>query len=150
MKIKFNTKLTLKDETLILASTEMLDSPTGETYRIGYTGNSFVKFTEDDVLLPDLNKTVNGEGWLEEFNSQLGDLELSEELVRAIKSEANIACNRSGGSPSAIYYNVANDVICSLNKGLTPRFEHVEWNEKFKIRHAARLKAGISESELSV
>jgi hypothetical protein len=150
MKIKMNTKLSLKDGTEILASTEMSDSSTGATYRIGYTGNSFVRFTEDDILIPYLEKTVIGAGWLDEFESQLDDLELSEELVSSIKSEANIAHNRSGGSPSSIYYHVANDVIASINNGRTPRFENVEWNEDFKIRHAARLKSGLSESELSV
>jgi len=150
MKININTKLVLKDGTKIEASTEMLNSSTGERYRIGFTGDSFVKFTEEDVLLPSLTKTVFGAGWTEEFNRQLDELELSEELVRAIKSEANIAWGRSGGSPSAIYYHVANDVIYSINNGRTPRFEHIAWNEEFKIRHAARLKAGLSERELSV
>lgn len=150
MKIGINTKLVLKDGTKIEASTEMLNSSTGDIYRIGFTGDSFVKFTEEDAILPSLTRRVFGTGWLEEFNRQLDDLELSEDLVRAIKSEANIARNRSGGSPSAIYYHVANDVINSINSGQSPRFEHIAWNEDFKIRHAARLKAGLSESELSV
>jgi hypothetical protein len=150
MKIEMNTKLSLKDGTEILSSTEMSDSSTGATYRIGYTGKSFVRFTEDDVLIPYLEQTIIGLGWLDEFESQLDNLGLSEKLVRSIKSEANISRNRSGGSPSSIYYHVANDVIASINNGRTPQFKNVEWNNEFKVRHAARLEAGVSESDLLV
>jgi hypothetical protein len=149
MKIKHDTQITLKDGTQILRSTAMKNSSTGE-YRIGFTGESFVKFTEADIVLPRLKKTAIGGGWLEEFNDQLFNLELTEELEAAIKSEANISRNRNGGVASSYYYSVANRVIDDLNAGREPRFENVEWNEQFKKAHAARLRRGLTEEELAV
>lgn len=152
MKIEFNTKLTLKDGTQIARSTAMKDYSTGEEYWIGYTGSIFreqVKFTKADIVLPRLKKTIFGEGWLEEFNDQLSALGLSEELKDAIESEANISRNRRGGVASQYYYSVANQVIDDLNAGREPRFENVEWNEQFKKAHAARLRRGLTEEELT-
>ena len=54
MKIGINTKLTLKDGTVILCSTGMKDYNTGEEYRIGYDGEKQVKFTESDIARPRL------------------------------------------------------------------------------------------------
>lgn len=151
MKIQYNTKLTLKDGTTVLRSTAMKNYETGEEYRNGITaGGVFVKFTEADIVLPRLKKTIFGEGWLEEFNDQLSALELSEELKDAIMSEANISRNRRGGVASEYYYSVANRVIDDLNAGREPRFQNVDWNERFKKGHAARLRAGITEEELAV
>ena len=151
MKIKFNTKLTLKDGTQIVCSTAMKDYSTGEEYRNGRSADGvFVKFTEADIVLPRLKKTIFGGGWLEEFNDQLSSLGLSEELKDAIESEANISRNRRGGVASQYYYDVANRVIDDLNAGREPRFENVEWNEQFKKAHAARLRRGLTEAELNV
>ena len=57
--------------------------------------------------------------------------------------------NRRGGVASQYYYSVANRVIDDLNAGREPRFENVEWNEQFKKAHAARLRRGLTEAELT-
>ncbi len=151
MLIKHDTKITLKNGTRILSSIGMKDYSTGENYRNGLSAEGdFVQFTEADILLPHLKKTVSGSGWLEEFNDQLYDFDISEELEAAIKSEANIMRNRFGGVASQYYYSVANRVIDDLNAGREPRFENVEWNEQFKKAHAARLRRGLTEAELNV
>jgi hypothetical protein len=154
MKIEFNTKLTLKSGDRIVRSTAMKDYSTGELFWIGRTDTTFlaklIKFTKADILLPHLERTVFGVGWIKEFNDQLSALGLSEELEKAINSEANIARNRRGGVASHYYYDVANRVIDDLNAGREPRFENVEWNEQFKKAHAARLRRGLTEAELNV
>jgi len=151
MKIKFDTRLTLKNGTKIKKSFAMKDYSTGREYRIGYsTDNKFVDFNEADIVLPRLKQTIAGAGWDEEYQAQLANLELSEEVLENIESEAMISWNRAGGSPSMYFYRSANRVIDAINNNEELSFPQIEWNEQFKIRHAERLKRGLTEEELTV
>ena len=150
MKIKFDTRLTLKDGTKIKKSFAMKDYSTGREYRIGYsTDNKFVDFNETDIVLPRLKQTIAGLGWDEEYEEQLANLELPKETLEKIEDEAMISWNMAGGVASYHYYKSANKVIDAINNNEEPTFPHTEWNEQFKIRHEARLKAGLSEEELT-
>jgi hypothetical protein len=150
MKINHDTRLTLKDGTKIKISFGMKDYSTGREYRQGFTtDNKFVDFTEADIVLPRLVQTIAGLGWDEEYQSQLDDLELSEEILEKIESEAMISWNKVGGTASYLFYKSANSVIDAINNDEEPSFPQTEWNEQFKIRHEARLKAGLSEQELT-
>ena len=130
MKIKHNTPLTLKDGTKIKISFGMKDYSTDREYRQGFTTDKkFVNFTETDIVLPRLKQTIAGPGWDEEYQEQLANLELSEEVLENIESEAMISWNRAGGSASFFFYKSANSVIDAINNNEELSFPQVEWND---------------------